>query len=714
MAPELDRRDSAPARASAAMNGLEALLRPKSIALVGASEASRGGWAQRLYDNLELMGFPVRLHLVNPNRAEAWGRKCAPNFAALPELIDLALAVIPSEAVAASLEEGARHGLRSAIVYAAQFGEGGDPAGAVRARALLDLRDRYGLRISGPNCMGLLSVRERLLLYPHPRIRAVVPGSVGVVFHSGGTFQYWLDQASLRGLGFSYCVSSGNELDLDLTDYLEFFLDDENTKIIVCLIEGIRRPAAFMAAAARALAIGKPILMVKSGRSERAKEAVMSHTGALAGDDVVFNALCRRYGIVRCHDLDEMLETCLAFAPGRLPKGRRIGLITTSGNSVGLLVDYASEEGAELADFAPATKERLVGLIDPGLVPGNPLDVGATNVRRQDKFAAICKHVVADPNVDMLGVQGQLPILPHEVSDAAILADLAATTDKPVLFLARMAQNLTEAARDFGRKTGLPFLQGLPAAVHALQALATYAELRACAHGRSGLELPVPVGKVLPDGPALDTLLAAHGLAPPHSAMASSAEDAAARAADIGFPVALKLVSADVSHKTEAGAVALGLADSAAVVEAARKMHAGVRAHHPDARVDGFLVQEMVSGLEFIVGARTDPLYGPFLVLGLGGITVEVLADTAIALLPVDEAEVRAMLAGLRSAPLLGSFRGQPPRDVDALVAAILGLAQLFLDHRDAISDIEVNPLMVGPQGAGVRAVDVRIIRCAR
>ncbi len=712
MAPDLDQRDNAPARASAATNGLDALLRPQSIALVGASDASRGGWAQRLYDNLELMGFPVRLHLVNPNRAEAWGRKCAPNFAALPEPIDLALAVIPSEAVAASLEEGARHGLRSAIVYAAQFGEGGDAAGAARARALLDLHDRYGLRISGPNCMGLLSVRERLLLYPHPRIRAVVPGSVGVVFHSGGTFQYWLDQASMRGLGFSYCVSSGNELDLDLTDYLEFFLDDENTKIIVCLVEGIRRPAAFMAAAARALAIGKPILMVKSGRSDRAKEAVMSHTGALAGDDDVFNALCRRYGIVRCRNLDEMLETCLAFAQGRLPKGRRIGLITTSGNSVGLLVDYASEESAELADFAPATKERLVGLIDPGLVPGNPLDVGATNVRRQDKFAAICKHVVADPNVDMLGVQGQLPILPHEASDPAILADLAATTDKPVLFFARMAQNLTEAARDFGRKTGLPFLQGLPAAVHALQALAIYAERRA--RGRSGPELPVPAGKVLPDGPALDTLLAAHGLTPPRSAMASSPQDAAARAAEIGFPVALKLVSADVSHKTEAGAVALGLADGGAVIQAARKASVAVTAHHPDARVDGFLVQEMVSGLEFIVGARTDSLYGPFLVVGLGGVTVEVLADTAIALLPVDEAEVRGMLAGLRSAPLLGSFRGQPPRDVDALVAAILGLAQLFLDHRDAISDIEVNPLMIGFQGAGVRAVDVRILRCAR
>lgn len=687
---------------------MDALLRPQSIALVGASDTSRGGWAERLYDNLALMDFPARLYLINPNRAEVWGRRCYSDFAALPEPVDLALTVIPSAAVPATLAEACSHGLRSAIVYAAEFGEGGDEEGAARARALLDLRARYGLRMCGPNCMGLLSLRERLLLYPTGRIRSVEPGPIGLVFQSGGTFQYWLEQASVRGLGFSYCVSSGNELDLDLADYLDFLIGDDNTKIIVCLVEGIRRPSAFMAAAARALALGKPILMLKSGRSERGKATAMSHTGALAGDDDVFNALCRRYGIVRCHDLDELIETCVAFAPGRLPRGGRMGFVTVSGATNGLIADYASEECATLATLAPPTLDRLAGMIAPGLVAGNPLDVGAANVRHVGKLAEICKIVVSDPGVDMLGVLGQLPTQPDEAPDPAIFAGLAAATEKPVMVFGRLAQNVSTAARDYQKKTGLPFIQGVPAAIRAMQALATYVGRR----GQPASAPPPPIARALPGGAALDALLVSHGLTPPRSANAPTPEAAGARAADIGFPVALKIISPDISHKTEAGGVAIGLADRAAVIAATQSMRAKLAAQQPGARIDGFLVQEMASGLEYIVGARTDPLYGPFLVLGLGGTTVEVLNDTAIVLLPVEEPDVRAMLASLRSAPLLGAFRGSPARDVDALVGAVLGLSRLFLDHRSSVSDIEVNPLVVGADGQGVRAVDVRVV-CA-
>ena len=252
--------ESQPALMSAPRSPMDALLRPQSIALVGASD-SRDSWAVRLYENLKLMNFPVRFYPINPNRCEIWSQTCYPNFAALPEPVDLALTVIPSTAIPATLKEAACHGLRCALIYAAQFGEGDDAEGAARGRALLDLRARFGLRICGPNCMGVLSLRERLLLYPASRIRSVAPGSVGLVFQSGGTFQYWLQQASLRGLGFSYCVSNGNELDFDLADYLEFLVADPHTKIIVCLVEGIRRPAAFMDVAAKALALGKPILM---------------------------------------------------------------------------------------------------------------------------------------------------------------------------------------------------------------------------------------------------------------------------------------------------------------------------------------------------------------------------------------------------------------------------------------------------------------------
>jgi acetate---CoA ligase (ADP-forming) len=690
---------------------MDALLRPQSIALVGASDTSRGGWARRLFANLALMGFPARLYLVNPNRAEVWGQKCYPGFAALPEPVDLALTVIPSAAVPATLEEGARHGLRCALVYAAQFGEGDDPEGAARARALIDLRARYGLRICGPNCMGVLSLREKLLLYPSARIRGAVPGPVGIVFQSGGTFQYWLHQASLRGLGFSYGVTSGNELDFDLADYLEFLVDDPHTRIMVCLVEGIRRPAAFMAVAAKALRAGKPILMLKSGRSARGKAAVASHTGAIAGDDDVFDAVCARYGIVRCATFDELLETCVAFAPGRLPKGRRIGFVTVSGSAKGLLLDYASDEGATLAAFSPPTMQRLAGMIDAGLPAENPLDVGATNVRRADNYAEICKLVAADPGVDMLAVQGQLPTLPEENPDPAVLAGIAGATDKPVVVFGRMAQNVSEAGRDYQSRTGLPFVQGLPAAIRAMEALARFAE-------KCGGAIPVLPALSANREPltnaAFLAMLRKHGIALPRSSMAKSPEEAALRAAKITFPVALKIVSPEASHKTEIGGVAVDLPDSRAVLAAARGMRARLLALNPKARIEGFLIQQMVSGVEFFVGIRTDPLYGPFLMLGLGGILVEVLKDTAIALLPVDETQVRAMLASLRSAPLLGEFRGQPARDVDALVRAVLGLAALFLDHREQLSDVEINPLMVGRKGEGACAVDLRIVRHAR
>jgi acyl-CoA synthetase (NDP forming) len=350
-------------------------------------------------------------------------------------------------------------------------------------------------------------------------------------------------------------------------------------------------------------------------------------------------------------------------------------------------------------------------MIDAGLPAENPLDVGATNVRRADNYAAICKLVAADLGVDMLALQGQLPTLPEENPDPALLAGIAAATDKPVVVFGRMAQNVSEAGRDYQRRTGLPFVQGLPAAIRAMQALAQFAE-------RSGgaiPALPAPsANRERLTNAAFLAMLRHHGIALPRSSMAKSPEEAALHAAKITFPVALKIVSPEASHKTEVGGVAVDLPNPPAVLAAAQDMQARLFAKIPKARTAQFLVQKMVSGLEFFVGIRTDPLYGPFLVLGLGGILVEVLKDTAIALLPVDEAQVRAMLASLRSAPLLGEFRGQPARDVDALVRAVLGLAKLFLDHREQLSDVEINPLMVGRKGEGACAVDLRIVRHAR
>ena len=687
---------------------VEYLLRPKTIALLGASDSSRGGWVQEIYDNLEFSGFPAKLYLVNPKRRELWGRPVYPNFAAIPEPVDLALTIIPTVAIVDTLAEAAANGLKCALIYAAQFGEGGDAEGQKRAQALTALSDKHGLRISGPNCMGSLALREKLLLYPAKRVRGLQPGPVGVVFQSGGTFQFWLQQAALRGLDFSYAISSGNELDLDLADYINFLVDDEHTKTIVCLVEGMRRPQAFMAAAEKALAAGKPILIVKVGRSERGKAAAVSHTGAIAADDQVFDAVCRKYGVIRCPSLDDLMETALAFSQGRLPKGNRIAMTCYSGGAKGLVLDYAADEGAEMAPLTPETRAKLPGMIDAGLAGENPLDVGPTVGVQAGKFAEICKVVCADPTVDLITVQGLMPVNPGDPYNPEPLRSVLASTDKPVLAFGRIAQNASEISRKYQNETGVPFIHGLPQTVRALQGLVRYAAARR----RGATAMPEPRGRAENlEGAAFDILLASHGLTVPKSALGKTPDEAAAHAARIGFPVAVKIVSPEASHKTEVGGVTLGLRDAAAVRAAAEAMAARLAAHDPKARIEGFLVQEMVAGVEIILGVREDPQFGPFMLVGLGGVMVVAMNDVALRMLPVDEDTARDMLRSLRGAPLLAEFRGRPARDTDAIVRAMVGLSQLFLDHRPWLSDLEINPLIVLGTNEGARAVDVRAVR---
>jgi acetyltransferase len=685
---------------------VEYLLRPKSIALVGASDSSRGGWAQEIYNNLEYCGFPVKLYLVNPKRRDLWGRKVYANFASIPEPVDLALTIVPSPAVVDTLTEASAHGLKCALVYAAQFGEGGDPEGEKRAQMLRGLSEKHALRISGPNCMGSVSLREKLLLYPAKRVRSLEPGSVGVIFQSGGTFQFWLQQAALRGLEFSYAVSSGNELDLDLADYLNFLIEDEHTRIMVCMVEGIRRPPAFMAAAEKALAAKKPIVLLKVGRSERGKAAAASHTGAMATDDRVFDAVCEKFGIVRCFSLDDLLETCLAFTQQRLPKGNRIAVACYSGGAKGLLLDYASDEHAEMAPLLPETKAKLADMIDPGVPAENPLDVGAAVGVQPIKFAEICKVVCADPTVDLVTVQGLVPFNPGDPADPEPLRSVMQSTGKPVVAFGRIAQNASEISRKYQKETGVPFVQGLPETLRALQSLVFYAA--ALRRGVPGV--PAAECASHSQGACSNALLAGHGITPPKSTMAKTPEQAAIEAERIGFPIAVKLVSPQASHKTEVGGVALHLGDAAAVRAAAHAMMQRLKTRNPSAQLEGFLVQEMVDGLEIILGAREDPQFGPLLLAGIGGTMVEVMQDVTMRLLPVDADAAREMLRSLKAAPLLDAFRGRPARDIDAVISAVTGLSQLFLEHRSWLAELEINPLIVREQGAGAYAVDVRVV----
>jgi acetyltransferase len=358
-----------------------------------------------------------------------------------------------------------------------------------------------------------------------------------------------------------------------------------------------------------------------------------------------------------------------------------------------------------MAPLTPETKAKLAPMIDAGLAPVNPLDAGPNVGVKAGPFGEICKVVCADPTVDLVTVQGLMPVNPGDPYDPEPLRSVMESTDKPVLAFGRIAQNATDISRKFQAETGVPFIHGLPETVRALQNLVRYADaLRRNA-------VLTRASPALSDAASFDAQLAAHGLTPPRSALAATPDEAAAKAEQIGFPVAVKIVSPQASHKTEVGGVALHLGDAAAVRTAASEMTARLRAHDAGATIDGFLVQEMVDGLEMLLGVRRDPQFGPVMAVGLGGIAVEVMRDVAIRLLPIDEETAREMLGSLRVAPLLGGFRGKPPRDVEALVAAMTGLSRLFAADGDRLSDIEINPLIVLAQGQGVRAVDVRTVR---
>jgi acetate---CoA ligase (ADP-forming) len=676
-------------------------LQPASLAIVGASERAR--WPSEIFKNLREFRFPGRIALVNPRQGEVFGQRCFASLRDLPEPVDHALVIVPAAAVPNVLLDAEAAGVKSATVYASMIGDGEDPESIKRGAWLNQFVAGSRLRVAGPNCMGAYSYRERVLGYPNAELCALAPGPVACIFQSGGLIQFWMKAAAERGLRFSYCITSGNEPDLGLADYLNFVIDDVATRQVVLFIEGIRRPAAFMHAAGRALAMGKPILAIKSGATASSQAAAQSHTGAIAGDYAAYLAMCERYGIVNCRTLDDLVETALAFEGGRLPKGPRVGFVTTSGATVDLLHDYAEEEGVAMPDFTDTTKAALLPLMQAGIAPRNPLDVGIPSTMAI--AADTCAAAAADPNIDMVAWAAPMPRKADAWGDVAPLRQLLGRTDKPIVAFGRVISQVSDLQVAGQQAAGIPFLQGIVPTIRALNGLWFHAARR----GRVP-PVPEPPSRSILSPQNFEATLAAYGIALPKSQAVENAADAAAAAERIGFPVALKIRSLDILHKTEVGGVALDLRDRETVKVAADRLITGVLRAQPRARIQGFLVQEMAAGIEAILGARCDPLYGPALLIGSGGILVELANDAALRLLPVTADDVEKMIDELKLSKLLAGFRGAPVADRADLAHAALALGRFFLDHRESIKDIEINPLMVRAAGGGAVAVDVRVL----
>src|SRR5918999_5103241 len=482
---------------------VENVLSAKSVAIVGASP--KGRWPMGIFRNLK-KAYKGKIFLINPNYQEIEDLRCYPNLAALPEVPEELLILIPTRAVLGTLEEATKLGTKSATIYTAGFGEGDDPKGKERAQAMKDLCESTGLVICGPNCMGSYSLPEGLWTFP-TSTPLLKQGPVSLIFQSGGSLGNWIKGATERGIGFTYAVSSGNEISLDLVDYLSFMVDDPATKVILLMAEGIRRPNEFMAVAAEALNKNKPILVVKLGRSEMGKRQAISHTGALAGADEVFDAVCNRLGLIRCPTLEDLTEMTLAFMAGRYPRASRAAIVVNSGGMKGLICDHAEELKTNLAQLSHKTKEAVRPLIPAELAVENPLECGVAGFGDEQGFVNIVKLHAEDDGVDLLAIHGELPRA--EKRDPSLFKNLAATTDKPILAFARSTYSLAEESRAFQDEAGIPFLQAIKPTLRALAGLGLYGERK-----KIGVPtLPPATGKAEDlEGEKLNSLLQSRGI----------------------------------------------------------------------------------------------------------------------------------------------------------------------------------------------------------
>ncbi len=728
-----------PLPAGAPAIDLRPLFAPRSIAVIGASP--RGWVGSTLRDNLRVMGSETRCHFVNPKYTEIGGSPCWPSLEALPERPDtVVLAVNPLRA-ARFAQEAADAGVPSLVIPGGGVVEGGEAAAEMQ-RSVRDIAIRHGIALLGPNCMGMVDWTTNSTNYIGDVNPWLPRGHVAGLAQSGSVTDAFLHSPGTR-IGYSRIVSIGAEVVLDLCDYLSYCLDDPETHAVMLFVEGFKRPERFLALADRALAMGKPILAVKVGRSPQAQEAAVAHSGSLAGEDRVTDAALEATGVIRCGDLDELLEQAeLIAGTGRLHRGvglGRTGVVTVSTGEASLVADLADRTGLLLPPVPDAAREAiLAGLPTMGYI-GNPLDPwGADDERHGYKVAF--DALAASGAYDVLVVVHDTPFrdLPGEVEVARTVSTalIDATADRADLlpvYVSLTAGDVSEQVKaTLDAAGGMPMLRGAVESFLAIARLARWEGVRrdrlvagprragwpalAADHvpwGADGTPDPLareaagrPRRHALSERESLDRLAAIGLPVTPWrwSAHADGVVDAWRELG--GGPVAIKLDAEGVAHKTDVGGVILGLADEAAVRAAVADL--GAAADRAGARRRGYLVEPMApAGVEVIVGGRRDAVFGPAVLVGLGGILAEVLDDVAVMLAPVGEAEVRRRLEGLRGGAILRGVRGRPEVDLDAL-AGLVGAVARALAEDDSIVEIDLNPVIASPAGAVV--VDALVV----
>lgn len=701
---------------------LSPLLNPRAIAVVGASERpGSAGWA--VLENLRHLEYDGTVYGVHLKHREVLGFLCYPDLKSLPGPVDAVAVLLGAEKVPAVLEAAVEIGVQAVWILASGFGEAG-AEGQARQAELTGFAEQTGLMVCGPNCVGVANLVDRVAMYSPVLSPATRAGGVSAVVQSGAIC---LGLANAARFGFRYLISSGNEAVLDSADYIGYLTGDPHTRVIIAFLEGINNPRKFVAAAEAAAEAGKPILVVKVGRSEAARRAVQAHTGSLAGSDAVCDAVFRRLGVMRLDTLDELVETTELFLACPLPAGAGVGLLSLSGGHIGLIADLAQDLGLEFPVFSTEARQALTEILPPYSPIANPLDAWGSGDLEKN-YPACVEVVSREEDVHLLAVSRDTPlgVAPLEVKQSLAVAEAAVRatqeTGKPVLIFSNYSAGFQAEVKRVLREGGVPYLQGTQETLRAIQAFVRYASF----HRRRGE--PVVAGCPSPADLAEwrerlqavrgalsemegRRLLAAYGIPGPREAVAATEEAAVEAAKRIGYPVVLKVLSPDIQHKTEIGGVRVGLESAQAVATAYREVMEAARQHHPQARLEGVLIQEMIpqGAVEVILGVLQDPDFGPVVVFGSGGILVELLKDSSLRLPPLSREEALEMIHETRGARLLRGFRGKPPADVDGLADGLVRLSQLAVDLGDLIAALDINPLMVLPRGQGICAVDALV-----
>jgi acetate---CoA ligase (ADP-forming) len=698
---------------------LRGLFAPRSVALVGATDNSQ--WSVFTHANLRRYSPDVTLHLVHPHHEKVHGEPAHKSVSAIGESVDLAYVMVPTSAVIEVVEEIADVGIHNLVILTAGFEEAG-PAGAELAVRLEKLATGRGLTVLGPNGNGFINVAGGIAAYGLPIAPPLIGGPVGIVLQSGGLAAAVLSGAQARGVGLSLMVSTGNEALISATDIMRYLIEDEHTKVVAAFLESVRHPEDFRDVAERALQAGKPIVALKAGRSEQGARTAFAHTGALAGDDRMIDAAFHQLGVVRVNSLEELLATAgyLGYHPG--VKGRRIAAVTPSGGACDLLADRASSEGLELPEFPAATLQALTEFLPSFSNPHNPLDVtGYVVVDPRLSFEAL--EIVAKEaagNYDMILYATSLPrIAPKDLKPIVDRLDALASARQripvPLLLQTSVASDQPSYTQELFGQRGLYLLDGIELGTRAIGHGARYHERRDHCLADSPTSIsPTPAVQVPSGAEGVWTehraraLLEAHGIPLAPAMLATSAPEAAELAASYAQPVAMKIASDQVAHKSDIGGVRLEV-HPAQVATVFGELAAALANHRPGTDLAGVLVGPMrPGGIELLVGVVTDPDWGKVLSVGLGGLWVEVLNDVSLRLLPVDEFEVAEMLAELRASALLKGARGSTPVDIERLCQVIASVAGLAEGLGPALDSLEVNPLRV--DGADVEVLDALVV----